>query len=351
MTAPATSTPREPAAAGPLAAFLACDDPLAFPAPRFDAWLAEFGRRRNAAFSTAEFYAAHGLHVLPIDGASKLPHPCLPGAGDGPGPDGKSGFYNATDDIAQLAHWFTDYPDAGIGVACKASQIIAFEIEGAAKGGDPITCIEQIAAECGDLPLTWHSVTPSGGVHLIYRWPQGVPAPTRIPGHKRFVQYGLDALKRDGLIVMPTDYVGRCRHGRRLASPATREIAQAPAWLVTHARQIEARAQIERASRRPRTEWTGPPDADLTARARDELRALGIHAKALAEGSRHNAVIWFGLEARRLHEGGRIRTREYVEGAIASIAAEVGLTTGARARRGELEGILAHVFSKDVDPI
>ena len=339
-------------------AFMASDDPMSFLSADtlalLDAYEAKWTSRH--ALQTATALVLAGFHVLPLNPGDKLPHyDLLPRSGDGPGPDGKAGFYCATDNLTTITDWFTAEPDAGIGIWCKASQVIAYEIEGAAKGGDPLACAEMLLFTFGSLPYTWATITPSGGVHLIYRWNYEFPAATRVPDQREFAQMGLDNIKRDGILVMPTDTVGTCPQGRQFVTALTTPIAPAPAWFVTHSRKVHEAAEARRKAARPPVEWTGPADAAMSARAAADL---SNYARHLLTGcrlgdSRHSAVLQFTFHAWALMLGGRIRDEA---AAITEARRFADLAFGeGRERPGEFDGIVEHVRSKaashDIDPI
>lgn len=107
--------------------------------------------------SAALWYAKYHWRIFPI--ATHTKHPLVP-----------TGFKEGTDDPSALEDWWQQWPDANIGLACGASEIIALD-------GDPKRYDEHsrefIAHLVEEYPTARQS-TPTDGVHLLYTVPPGV---------------------------------------------------------------------------------------------------------------------------------------------------------------------------------
>lgn len=74
------------------------------------------------------------------------------------------GFLNASQDIDQIKNWWAKVPEAGIGVACGQSNLICIDIDVRKVNGFENFMRLNISDE-GAL----HSVTPSGGSHVVFK--------------------------------------------------------------------------------------------------------------------------------------------------------------------------------------
>ncbi len=99
--------------------------------------------------------AGENFHLLPV----RDKRPLIPG-----------GVHNATTDRALIRQWFNRWPDAGVGIACGASGLVALDI-------DPPhgpAALEGLADAYGPLPDTLSVITPRGGTHYYFAAPAGV---------------------------------------------------------------------------------------------------------------------------------------------------------------------------------
>ena len=116
---------------------------------------------------------------------------------------------DASADPAQLLQWSRRYPECNIGLVCDG--FIVLDVDAASGGLDSL--LELLSS----LPETREHRSPSGGLHLIYRYDGPALSNTRTAG---------------GYIVGP----GSTYSGRAYAVAAARQIAPAPAWLVERLR-------------------------------------------------------------------------------------------------------------------
>ena len=221
-------------------------------------------------------YIGEGFRVFPVDPQTKRPARILPLPGEGPGPDGKAGAYCATDDEEQVRAWWTEEPDARVGIALGGLAVV--EVEGRGKGGNPVAVATLIAEVAEPLPRTLTARSPSGGLHLYFR---ADDAPGFLPLGDRCAEargYGLDNLRHGpGMyVVAPSALVAADEDGREWVRHDP--IADLPAWV------------SRRPARPPGREVVLPDGESWTARARAYLRAPFDDAANADEGQRHPAL-------------------------------------------------------------
>lgn len=103
----------------------------------------------------ALWYAAHGWYVFPIIPDTKQPYT-------------ENGWHDASNDPAIVKRWWTDWPNANIGLACVTSGLIAID-------GDPYRYTQDSIDLIGKLwndPETPIQSTPTDGIHFLYKLPE-----------------------------------------------------------------------------------------------------------------------------------------------------------------------------------
>ena len=164
----------------------------------------------NPALAAALEYAGRGFAVFPL--AGKVPRT-------------PNGLKDASADPAQLAEWWTAWPDAGVAVRTGApSGLIVLDVDPGHGGADSLAELE---AEHGALPETVRCETGGGGEHYYFAHPGG-----EIRNTAGKLGDGLDTRGDGGYVVAPPS-----PHplGGRYAwdtPPDEAEIAEAPAWLL-----------------------------------------------------------------------------------------------------------------------
>ena len=104
----------------------------------------------------AEFYALHGIPIFPLAPRSKQPL------------KGSRGFYSATADLAQVRRWWSEHPEANIGVALGEPSGRWLLDADAAHGG-----LETLAALLNghaDLDGAAWANSGGGGKHAYFLW-------------------------------------------------------------------------------------------------------------------------------------------------------------------------------------
>lgn len=77
----------------------------------------------------------------------------------------KGGFQNATTDGSQIKAWWNKHPNAGIGISCGHSNLVVVDIDIKDGHSGFDTFMGLNVSDEGAL----HSITPSGGMHIIYK--------------------------------------------------------------------------------------------------------------------------------------------------------------------------------------
>jgi hypothetical protein len=122
-------------------------------------------------------YARRGWPVLPCRSDKK---PMLPRRRDAQGiPIRKTGgLYQATTDGAQIRQWWECWPYALIGVRMgRASGCWALDIDAPERQGEPdgVAAWAGLVEQHGGCIATHAHYTPSGGMHLLFKWDEARP--------------------------------------------------------------------------------------------------------------------------------------------------------------------------------
>lgn len=192
-------------------------------------------KKRTAAIALA----AKGFKVFPIQAGAKFP-PLI-----------KDWPTLATCDETTVASWWTQYPEANIGIHTAGLLVVDVDPK---KGGDE--SFKQLEKEHG-LPETLTTITPTGGRHLFLRLPEGEAVANSVERLGK----GLDVRSANGYVVGPGSTVPAGRY--RFAGDSA--VASAPASLVETARPAPSES---------RTHTEPVPDApeEVVVRAIEYLR-------------------------------------------------------------------------------
>ncbi len=157
----------------------------------------------SSLLSEALRYAESGYAVFP----------CAPGKKE---PITKNGHNDASTDELTIRAWWRRTPSANIGIAMRASGLVAV---------DPDT----YKSDCGwdafiadrTLPDTWQQATARGGRHYIFRAPDNASFPGKLARHVE--------IKWDGYIIAAPSIF----EGKRYRCIADNPPADAPDWLMS----------------------------------------------------------------------------------------------------------------------
>src|ERR1700737_977835 len=96
---------------------------------------------------------------------------------------------NATTDRDQIKRWWTESPNANIGIATgRDAGILVLDIDPRNKGKETLARLKK---DLGPLPVTVTALTGAGGRHLIFKPP---PFPVRKDPSGRVFGVGIDVL-------------------------------------------------------------------------------------------------------------------------------------------------------------
>lgn len=162
---------------------------------------------------TAIKYAQKGLKVVPV-------------AAGGKNPIIQDWVNNASDDVSVLEKWFGEEDNLNIGIVTgKASNIVVLDID--TKNGDGRKSVADFESKTGSyLPETVTAHTQNGGMHLFFKYPDGV---TNIKGRVGILE-NVD-IRADGNQVVVYPSVGVKGSYSWIRAPWDTKIAQLPkAW-------------------------------------------------------------------------------------------------------------------------
>jgi putative DNA primase/helicase len=186
---------------------------------------------QSTMLEAALAYARVGWPVFPCNPAvgpsCKQPLVGRDGDAEGNPIPNTGGLYKATTDEGQIRLWWTRWPNALIGVRTgAASGMFAIDPDAPKRPGnvDGRDAWNNLATQ-HSLPPTRTHVTPSGGLHVLFRWRPDCPVSNTAAG----LPAGIDVRGEGGYIVAPPS---RLNDGRSYASASdTLDVAEAPEWL------------------------------------------------------------------------------------------------------------------------
>lgn len=212
----------------------------------------------------ARAYARLGWHVLPLQPGAKVPV-----AGQG--------LKHATRDERVIETWFKRHPDAGVGIALAPSGLAAVDVD--PRNGGDVGLRDQ-------LPTTLTAATGGGGLHLLYRVPEGISVRSTLGP-------GVDVKHNGYIVAEPSIHPSGKSYGWldfEVLEGEVPDIAEAPPELFADG---AAQLQQQRDAGAPE-HATDAQIADL----RDALRAL--------DADDRRVWIEVGQRLRRLGEAGRL---------------------------------------------
>jgi hypothetical protein len=164
---------------------------------------------------TALQYAQQGWHIVPIMPGEKRPAI-------------QNWTEHATNNPEQIRNWWQQNPNYGIGLATgPQSKLFAIDIDvtETKNGYDTLNDLEETY---GQLPETLTNLTPTGGMHLIYRWPDG--ADIRNDAGRKLGP-GIDVRGNGGqILIHPSQHPNGGHYQFDAGQPAQPQ--PAPEWLI-----------------------------------------------------------------------------------------------------------------------
>jgi hypothetical protein len=222
---------------------------------------------------------------------------------NGKKPITENGFKDATDDRAQVAKWWTDNPNANIGIRTGGGLVVV-DVDRLPKDGVkkvlPNPWLEPVAERLEELGADSVTVSPTGGYHLYFK-ADNLPADVgEIRNSESNIAEGVDVRAEGGYIVACGSVIDGREYqeieGRRFAHSVS-ELPDLPPALIEDFRRLKAeksrgKAREKSPSKASRTTLgkiaEGKRHAALASEA-GRLRALGLGEDAiLAELRRFN---------------------------------------------------------------
>lgn len=256
------------------------------------------------------------------------------------------GCHDATSDPAEVRRRWMRHPDANLAVACGPKSgvfVLDIDAKGAVNGFESLARLE---AQHGPLPLSWLTLTPSGGEHRWFRQPEGLELRNKVglrvyhPDGSRTVYDGLDIRTAGGSVALPPSAKphGSYRWG---VKPSDRPLADAPGWLIALASDPPLPPRPPRAPLRL---------ASSDRAARYVERALDGECRAVAEfkqGGRNLRLFQAAANLGELVAGGLL-PQDLAEKCLETAAADCGLLQedGHHAVRQTIASGMARGFKK-----
>lgn len=178
---------------------------------------------------SALIYAVeHGWRVFPLHTADANGCSCNNPACGGPGkhPRTPRGCLDATTDAKRVHAWWTQWPDANVGIA-TGGGLVVLDIDPRHGGDDTLVDLRR---SLGAIPDTVEVLTGGGGRHIYLASPDGVDV--RNSANKLGV--GVDVRGEGGYVVAPPSVhaTGRCYGWEVSSRPGEVDVAPLPdAWL------------------------------------------------------------------------------------------------------------------------
>jgi putative DNA primase/helicase len=180
-------------------------------------------------------YARRGWPVFPCNPAPSGTSSKQPLVARDRDPDGvpvprTGGLYKATTDLAQIRAWWTAWPKALIGVRMgREAGVFAIDPDVPKKPEDPdgLAAWYALLEKHGGMPPTHMHESPSGGLHILFRWRADRPVTNR----EGDLPPGINVRGEGGYIIVPPSSLSDGRT-YRLVDPSTFFcFAEAPGWL------------------------------------------------------------------------------------------------------------------------
>jgi predicted P-loop ATPase len=191
--------------------------------------------RAAVAYATQFGWRVFPLHSVDASGCT-CGSPACTGTKPGKHPRTARGCLDASTDAEQIRAWWTQWPDANIGVA-TGNGLVVIDID-PRHGGDE--SFDELRERLGKLPDTVEALTGSKGRHIYLAVPKGV----EVRNSAGVIAPGIDVRGENGYVVAaPSSHVSGGTYGWELSSrPDEVDVAEIPrAWLDAIARRPKLR--------------------------------------------------------------------------------------------------------------
>lgn len=178
----------------------------------------------SAHLTAALSYAARNWRVFPLHTARDGKCSCRKDACDSPGkhPRNANGCTGATTDTQQVTTWWTQWPDANVGIA-TGQGLVVIDIDPRHGGDESLGALE---AAHGALPDTPRVLTGGGGQHLYFA------SATPVRNSAGQLGNGIDVRGEGGYVVAPPSaHVSGRPYVWDLGADASLPLATLPSWV------------------------------------------------------------------------------------------------------------------------
>ncbi len=227
--------------------------------------------------NTAKKYAETGWAVFPLQPRMKIPYP------------GSRGKSEATTDLKLIEAWWTRYPQANIGIACgEISGIWVIDVDVKKQNG--FESCPELKAFIGK---TLTQLTPSGGMHFIFKCEEG-----KTPRSKINFKPGVDIISNGYYI---------------LGTPSIHPSGLPYEWMNEGAELLEFPEEFKPKAKAVALPWGNV--STTTSMAPDQIRNRAIQyldkcPPAVQGSGGHNALLW---AARAMVSGFQLSVPEAID--------------------------------------
>lgn len=231
----------------------------------------------DRVYAAIRYAEKHDLHVLPdhtiVDGGCS----CGNENCDRPGkhPMTPHGVKDASNEITVIANWWNEtqgLPNVGIATGA-VSKIVVVDIDVKSGGMETLAVWKQ---EHGEMPKTPTVKTPTGGLHVYFKYPDGKEV-----GSKTGIAPGIDIRGNGGQVVAPPSVHANGGKYEWLVTLAT-PLAEIPAWLLDLISNPKPKSKTQPVIKKP---VANPMVMTLTTGS-DDLRT----SPGAGEGERHDTL-------------------------------------------------------------
>ncbi len=170
-------------------------------------------------------YAKFGLPVLPIHPARGRCSWCKDSACSHPGKHlaVHRGLIDATLNAAQIRAWWRKRPDLNVAIRTgRSAGIVVLDIDN--RNGGPHS-FKRLIEQYGNLPVTVHCRSGSGGLHLYFAHPRSF-----VPSRNSLLP-GIDVRGEGGYVIAPPSLHENGQRYTWIFPPGLVDLAPMPRWL------------------------------------------------------------------------------------------------------------------------
>lgn len=165
-----------------------------------------------------------------------------------------SGFNEATNNSEQLVKWWSDTPNANIGIHLKMSGLVVIDVDRHENGADGVGNLRQLFEKFSPFPPTYTERTPRNGFHFFFKVPAGIELEQNsnvLQDYFQTEKTGIDVITY-GIPVAPT-VVRNLGTYRVLDNRSLDEIVELPSWLVNllnHKEEMNAETNFKNSNKK-----------------------------------------------------------------------------------------------------